>query len=81
MKKFILGFVVILFFSGLASGEVLPKEYFIASRKSKIYHEHFCPDVKRIKKENILIILTPEEARSMNYRPCKDCQPPTESEK
>ena len=48
---------------------------YAASKKSKVFHKITCPHVGTIKKENLIVFNTLEEAQASGRRGCKTCEP------
>lgn len=68
---FVIAFLVLFF---LASGSS-QAEYW-GSVKSNKYHHPTCSHAQRIKPDNLIKFVTPEEATNSRYIPCKVCNPP-----
>jgi len=49
----------------------------VGSKKVSVYHYSWCPYVKNIKPENLIIFSSPKDAKSHGYRPCEICKPPS----
>lgn len=47
--------------------------FFIASRRSDVFHKSSCPYAGNIKKENMTVYPSKEEAIKAGKRPCKNC--------
>ena len=70
MKGFLL-FVAIL---ALFVPPALGAEYW-GSKQSNKYHLPTCKWAQKIKRENLVVFHSPEEAEKAGYRPCRVCRP------
>ena len=52
---------------------------FLGSKNSNKYHSLSCTHAQRIKPQNLVIFISPEDAVKSNYVPCKVCKPPLPS--
>ena len=52
-----------------------PTPPYLASAKSKVFHNRECPYVRQIKRSNLIWFWTREGAIKSGRRPCKRCQP------
>lgn len=47
----------------------------VGSKKSDVYHYCWCAAAKEIEPENLIWFSSPNEAESLGYRPCEECNP------
>jgi hypothetical protein len=52
-----------------------PQYAYAASKNGAVFHRPDCPDVQRIKPENVIGFKTREEAAASGRAPCKHCNP------
>lgn len=57
--------------------EEIPKEkaQYCANKNSKIFHNHNCPSVDKMKSENRYFTNNKDELLKEGYSPCKSCEP------
>ncbi len=80
-KKFSLFLALFILMAGIAGPVLAEKVKLVAANYSDRYHRATCKVAQNIPVDDLLVFETPEQALKADLRPCRKCDPPTESRK
>ena len=78
---FISLFLIAFLCVGISEAAAAQKIKLVAASYSDRYHVSTCKVAQNIPAEDLLVFKTPEQAIQAGFRPCRKCDPTTESRK